>query len=80
MATIQIVTTKEEQDIMLAVIAKHKNDVIAVTALAKEADINPNRARFIIQDLEAAGKIARIPMKAFNVHYIRYKYEVLLSK
>ena len=42
------------------------------------AGMNQSRVRYVITDLEEAGKIKRVPVKAFNVHYIRYKYEVLI--
>ena len=78
MAQINITTTEEEQSCVLEAIKKLSGKTVAVSAIAKEAGMNQNRVRYIISDLEEAGKIKRIPTKAFNEHYIRYRYEVLV--
>lgn len=78
MAQINIVTTEEEQICVLDAIKKLTGKTVAVSAIAREANMNQNRVRYVISDLEEAGKIKRIPTKAFNQHYIRYMYEVLV--
>lgn len=78
MAQINITTTKSEQNCVLEAIRKLSGRTVAVSAIAKEAGMNQNRVRYIISDLEEAGKIKRIPTKAFNEHYVRYMYEVLV--
>lgn len=88
MAQINIVTTPEEQEIVLKAIATLSGQTVsgqtvsgqtvAVSDIAKKAGLNQNRVRYVITDLEEAGKIKRIPTKAFNKHYIRYSYEVLV--
>lgn len=78
MAQINITTTEEEQNCVLEAIKKLSGKTIAVSAIAKEAGMNQNRVRYVVSDLEEAGKIKRIPTKAFNEHYIRYRYEVLV--
>jgi DNA-binding MarR family transcriptional regulator len=78
MAQINIVTTSEEQEIVLKAIATLSGQTVAVSDIAKKAGLNQNRVRYVITDLEEAGKIKRIPTKAFNKHYIRYSYEVLV--
>lgn len=78
MANIVINTTHEEQSIVIEAIRKLQGKTVAVSAIAKEAGMNPNRVRYVITDLEDAGKVKRIPSKAFNKHYIRYSYEVLV--
>ena len=78
MAQINIVTTPEEQEIVLQAIATLSGQTVAVSDIAKKAGLNQNRVRYVITDLEEAGKIKRIPTKAFNKHYIRYSYEVLV--
>lgn len=78
MAKILIQTTAEEQQVVLEAIRKLEGKTVAVTAIATKAGISPNRARYVIADLEEAGKVKRIPTKAFNPHYIRYRYEVLV--
>lgn len=78
MAQINITTTTEEQNRVLEVIKKLQGQTVAVSAIASMAEMNQSRVRYVITDLEEAGKIKRVPVKAFNVHYIRYKYEVLI--
>ena len=75
MAKIEIKTTKEEQQQVLQAIKQYEGKTISVASIAKLAGLNPNRVRFIIMDLIENNKIKRIPTKAFNKHYIRYKYE-----
>lgn len=77
MATFCIETTSEEQASVLKVLRKHEGETIAMSKIASEACINRNRVRYIITDLIDAGKIKQVPVKAFNAHYIRYKYEVI---
>ena len=78
MAQINITTTEEEQCCVLEAIRNLSGKTVAVSAIAKEAGMNQNRVRYVVSDLEEAGKIKRIPTKAFNEHYIRYRYEVLV--
>lgn len=78
MAQINIATTEEEQNCVLDAIKKLSGKTVAVSAIAKEAGMNQNRVRYVVSDLEEAGKIKRVPTKAFNEHYIRYRYEVLV--
>ena len=77
MAQINIITTLVEQNQVLQALRILTGQTIAVSAIAKQAKMNPNRVRYVITDLEEAGKIKRVPTKAFNEHYIRYKYEVI---
>jgi len=77
MAQIEIRTTKEEQQQVLQAIKQCEGKTISVAAIAKLAKLNPNRVRFIIIDLIENDKIKRIPTKAFNKRYIRYKYEII---
>lgn len=78
MAQINIITTSEEQNRVLDVVRELQGQTVSVSAIASMAGMNQSRVRYAITDLEEAGKIRRIPVKAFNVHYIRYKYEVLI--
>jgi predicted transcriptional regulator len=77
MAVIRIDTTIEEQQLVLEVLKKHNNQVIAMSKIAKESKVSSNRIRYIISDLKDLGAIEPIVDKAFNPHYIRYKYRVL---
>ena len=76
MAHIIITTTTEEQTKVLSTLKELEGKTVSVSEIAKKAGINPNRVRYVILDLVDAGKIRRIPTKAFNKHYIRYKYEI----
>ena len=76
MASINIKIYPEEKDSLLRAIKKNKGVTISVAKLAKEAGLNPNRARFIMEELLQEGKVTRTPTKAFNERYIRYCYEV----
>lgn len=76
MASINIIISEEEKDLFVATICKHK-ETISITKLAKEAGLNPNRARFIMEDLVDEGRVMRHVTKAFNARFIRYKYEVI---
>ena len=78
MAQINIETTADEQSCVLEAIKKLTGKTVAVSAIAKEAGMNQNRVRYVIADLEEAGKIKRVPTKAFNQYYIRYRYDVLV--
>ena len=75
MASINIKIFQHEKDALVDVIRKNK-EAISVSDLAKQAGLNPNRSRFIIEELLQEGKIKRIVVKAFNPRYIRYRYEV----
>lgn len=77
MATINIVTSQEEQERVLEAIKKFQGQTVAVSAIAAMAGMNQNRVRYVITDLLDAGKIKREATKAFNKNYIRYKYEVV---
>lgn len=78
MAQINITTTEDEQSRVLEAIKRLSGKTVAVSAIAKGAGMNQNRVRYVVSDLEEAGKIKRIPTKAYNEHYIRYRYEVLV--
>ena len=77
MASINVRIFPEEKDALVKVIKKNAGKTISVAALAKEAGFNPNRSRFIIEELLEEGRIKRVPTKSFNERYIRYKYEAI---
>lgn len=77
MAVINITTTQEEQRVVLEALKNLQGQTIAVSAIAKAAHMNQNRVRYVLVDLIEAGKVLRIPTKAFNKQYIRYRYEVV---
>lgn len=77
MAQIVVTTTPDEQDKVLRALRDIGNNVVAVSAIARATSLKASRVRYAIQDLAEAGKIERVPHKAFNKHYIRYSYKVL---
>jgi DNA-binding IclR family transcriptional regulator len=77
MAKIEIITTPEEQQQVLEALKKVSDQTVAVSAIASAAGMKQNRVRYVIADLVEAGKIKRVPTKAFNEHYIRYRYEII---
>ena len=77
MAQITISTTGDEQDKVLEVLKELNGKVTAVSAIARMAGMRDSRVRYAIQDLVDAGKVRKVPTKAFNKHYIRYGYDVL---
>lgn len=77
MAVIEIRTTEEEQNRVIEALRDMQKQVIPVATIAAKAGMNPNRVRYVLTDLIEAGKVKRIPYKAFNNHYKRYSYEVI---
>jgi len=77
LASINVKIFPEEKDAIVRVLQKHEEQTISVAAIANEADFNPNRTRFIVEELLDEGRIRKIPTKMFNARYIRYKYEVV---
>jgi predicted transcriptional regulator of viral defense system len=77
MASINIMIHEHEKQAVLKVLRKKQGITISVSKIGELAKINPNRTRFIIEDLIEEGRLKRIPTKKFNDKYIRYSYEVL---
>lgn len=77
MARFEIITTPEEQAQVLQILRGLVGQTVAVSTIASKAKLNASRVRYILSDLEEAGKISRIPTRAFNEHYIRYRYDLL---
>lgn len=79
--TCTIDTTEEEQNKVYDAISLLNKSMsagtpMALSTISLKAGINPNRVRYILDDLVAAGRVKKIPVKAFNRHYIRYTYEL----
>lgn len=77
MPQITIETTPEEQARVLEALGKLGEQVVAVRVIAEEAGMSQSRARYALEDLIEANKIARVASKAFNKHYVRYFYKIL---
>ena len=76
MAIIEIKTTKEEQDKVLIAIEALSGLVVPMNRIAQESGVGTNRVRYVVVDLLDSKQIYRVPVKAFNKHYVRYKYFV----
>lgn len=77
MATLSIKIEKHEKDKMIIAIAKVKGKVVSVATISKLASINPNRGRFIMEEMIEEGSIQKVVAKKFNDRYIRYRYEIV---
>lgn len=77
MARFVIETTPEEQKTVLDVLKKVEGQTVSVSALADMTDMSQSRVRYAILDLLEQKKIARVPSKALNKHYVRYSYKIL---
>lgn len=77
MANVTVKINDDEKQAMLKVIAKNDGQTMAVSKLAKQASQNPNRARYVIDELLQEGKITKTVTKTFNERYIRYCYGVV---
>lgn len=76
MANIIIVTMPEEQEAVLKALRELDGKVTPVAEIARMAGLGQTRARYVLLDLQEAGKIERVAHKAFNKHYVRYSYIV----
>lgn len=77
MAQINVVTTQEERDAVLEVLKEINGAVVPVSKIADAANLSYSRARYALLDLVEAGKVEKVPHRAFNKHYVRYSYNVL---
>jgi predicted transcriptional regulator len=77
MAGMKLKIEPHEKADLKAAIKKLEGQTVAVSKIAKEAGINANRARFILEEMLEECTIKREATKAFNANYIRYKYEVI---
>lgn len=77
MAQFTVTTTTEEQEKVLQAIRELNGETAPVSTIARMAGLGNSRTRYAIQDLVDAGRIEKVPTKAFNKHYVRYCYRVL---
>lgn len=77
MAKITVETTAEEQEKVMVAIKELDEQVAPVSTIAAHAGLKESRTRYVIMDLIDQGRIERVPCKAFNKHYVRYKYKIL---
>lgn len=77
MAQFTVNTTAEEQDKVLSALRELNGATTPVSAIANITGLRQSRVRYVLQDLVDAGRIEKVPTKAFNKHYVRYCYKVL---
>lgn len=77
MAQINVTTTQDEQDKVLRALRDLDGAMAPVSKIATMAGLKQSRARYALIDLVEAGKVEKVPHRAFNKHYIRYSYNVL---
>jgi DNA-binding MarR family transcriptional regulator len=77
MAQINVTTTEAERNAVLKVLVELRGEVAPVSHIAREAGLKQSRARYAILDLIEAGRIEKVPHRAFNKHYVRYSYNIL---
>lgn len=65
-----------EKNKMIIVISKHPNETLSVAALAKFAGYNPNRLRFILDEMLEEGSIVKTCTRSVNSRYLRYSYKI----
>lgn len=79
MSLMKLNITQAERLQVISVIKINKNKQISVAKIAQKIKGNPNRVRFIIEELIADHKIKKVPVKNYNKHYRRYTYEIINS-
>ena len=77
MVQITINTTPEEREQVIEALKEFVDKTVSVAEVAREADMNPSRVRYVIVDLLDSGRVRRVPTKFYNEHYKRYSYEVI---
>lgn len=77
MAQINVTTTQEERDAVLHALEGLVGVVTPVSKIAELAGLRQSRARYALVDLIEAGKVEKVPHRAFNKHYVRYSYNIM---
>jgi predicted transcriptional regulator len=76
-ASIKFNISEEEKVIVFRAIGRIGGKISSVAKIAEEAGTNPNRTRFIIEDLVEEGRVIKTVVKTFNSKYTRYTYTVV---
>lgn len=77
MAKISINIPESEKLALLKATKKFKGKTVSVATIAREAGLNPNRSRFIMEELIEENRVVKTATKNYNANYIRYTYEVI---
>jgi len=72
------IADKEKLKIIATVKTLKKKPIISIAMIAKNANINSGRVRFIVEVLVEEGKLRKTVVKSTNERYIRYYYEVVI--
>ena len=76
MATIQVVTSPEEQQKIYSFIQSYPGIQMSVAAIAKQVGLPQTRVRYALDDLVTNGFVVKVPTRQFNSKYIRYSYQI----
>lgn len=77
MPSINVKIFDEEKDVLEQIVKKNNGQTITLKELAKQAEQNPNRCRFIMEALIEEERVRKVPTKKYNAKFVRYKYEVI---
>lgn len=76
MALINIKTSEEERLQVIESILKLKSQAMSVAKISANANMNPNKVRFIIEDLIAENRVEKMAIIQYHRKYNRYVYIV----
>jgi len=68
---------EEKEQVIKALKQLGSKDVVTIKQIAVATGQNPNRTRFVVQELLEEGRIVRHIAVQYNARYTRYRYEVL---
>ena len=77
MPSIQVKIFDEEKDKLEQIVKKNQGETITLKELARQAEQNPNRCRFIMEALIEEERVRKTATKKYNAKFVRYKYEVI---
>ena len=77
MAKFTIETSLAEQEKVLEALKQINGAAASVSTVAAVAGLPQSRTRYALVDLVDSGRIEKVPVKAFNKHYVRYSYKIL---
>ena len=76
MALINIKTSEEDKMQVIESIKKLKSQAMSVAKIARNANMNPNKVRFTIEDLIAENRVEKVAIIQYHSKYNRYVYIV----
>lgn len=80
MAIVKVEIRPEEKAAIMKAVKLANEEVSSIAKLAASVGLNPNRSRFIMEELIAEGKVEKIIHKKYNNNYVRYRYKLTGKK